>query len=149
MDSPITSALSDSLRPEPTHTVRRLATLQLGARGHRLPGPRPRGSPQAARQSICSGSFSRIGTGSKASCMAAGASPPPSRPCYWEEPADRENREHPDPTRDPAYRAFSNTSILAAGLPAALSPPLPPQKLRPSTSSFHQCKLPRVPWCLW
>lgn len=34
-------------------------------------GRSPGGSPQAARQSICSGSFSRIGTCSKASCMAA------------------------------------------------------------------------------
>lgn len=34
--------------------------------------PRSLGSPQAARQSICRGSFSKIGTGSKASCMAAG-----------------------------------------------------------------------------
>lgn len=48
----------------------------LGGPGHSRAAPAwaPRflGSPQAARQSICRGSFSKIGTGSKASCMAAG-----------------------------------------------------------------------------
>lgn len=58
-------------RPTPVHLPR----LVKGPAAPALPGPRlgPRSSdsPQAARQSICRGSFSRIGTGSKASCMAA------------------------------------------------------------------------------
>lgn len=62
--------------------------------------------------------------------MAAGASPPPSCPYCWEEPAARK-QGRPGSHQGPRYRAFSNTSILAAGLPAVLSPPLPPQKLRP------------------
>lgn len=51
---------------------------RLGEGPCRSPAAAPRSSdsPQAARQSICRGSFSRIGTGSKASCMAASRESP-------------------------------------------------------------------------
>lgn len=67
--------------------------------------------------------------------MAAGASPPPSCPCCWQEPTIGK-LGRPGSHQGPCYRAFGNTSIFATGLPAVLSPPLPPQKLRPH---------PRVP----
>lgn len=50
-------------------------------------------SPQAARQSICSGNFSRIGTCSKASCMTA-AAPGPA-----DEERNPARREDPHPAR--------------------------------------------------
>lgn len=131
--------LSDSVRPvfiQPDACP----LSQPCERSEQLPrrpasAPRALSSPQAAKQSICRGSFSRIGTGSKASCMAASShrsslnrnGPGRAVPGPRTSPAKR-------PTvmldRDPSYRPYDNTAINT-GLPPGLSPPLPQQKPRP------------------
>lgn len=96
---------------------------------------RPLGSPQAARQSICRGNFSRIGTGSKASCMAAGGEPRPSSspPESAEGPGARTDRRE-EGEGSPSYKTGSEAAIFYAGLPVWSGPPLPAPRPAPSAT---------------
>lgn len=94
-----------------------------GAAAPRAPPHRP-GSPQAARQSICSGSFSKIGTCSKASCMMAGAPPGPATP---QRPPTGERQGPREAPLSPGRRwgGTGGTAPTEAPPPAHSSPPFP------------------------
>lgn len=135
-DSPVTSALSDSLRSQPTHTVRRLASLQLGARGRRFPGPRPPAHPRQPGSRSAGEAFPGLAPARKRRAWlrklrrrrpvpAAGRNLRP------------EDRQDADPTRDPAKG------------PLASAPSSPPDFLLPKARPFRRRSSAPPSLALW